>query len=63
MRFSIAVAAAFGSGCAAQAIKGFNYGSTFTNGAVKQQADFQAEFSQAQALQGAPGFTSARLCM
>ena len=41
--------------------RGFNYGATFTNNAPKQQADFQAEFTQAQGLVGAPGFNSARL--
>lgn len=46
---------------ASAAIKGFNYGSTFSNGAPKQQSDFEAEFSAAQKLAGAPGFTSARL--
>lgn len=46
---------------ASAATKGFNYGSTFTSGAAKQQADFEAEFSAAQKLAGAPGFTSARL--
>ncbi|KAK3398146.1 glycoside hydrolase superfamily [Sordaria brevicollis] len=45
------------------AYQGFNYGSTFTNGAAKQQADFEAEFRTARGLVGAPagGFTSARL--
>lgn len=46
---------------ASAAVKGFNYGSTFSNGAPKQQSDFEAEFSAAQKLAGAPGFTSARL--
>lgn len=45
------------------AYKGFNYGSTFTTGAAKQQSDFEAEFRTAQGLVGAPagGFRSARL--
>ena len=45
------------------AYQGFNYGSTFTTGAAKQQSDFEAEFRTAQGLVGAPagGFTSARL--
>ena len=45
------------------AYQGFNYGSTYTSGAVKQQADFEKEFRNAQGLVGAPagGFTSARL--
>ncbi|KAH8680925.1 glycoside hydrolase superfamily [Xylariales sp. PMI_506] len=46
---------------ASATIKGFNYGSTFTTGAAKQQSDFEAEFSAAQGLVGASGFTSARL--
>lgn len=46
---------------ASAATKGFNYGSTFTTGAAKQQSDFEAEFTAAQKLAGAPGFTSARL--
>lgn len=43
--------------------QGFNYGSTFTTGAAKLEADFEAEFKTAQSLIGAPGggFTSARL--
>jgi glucan endo-1,3-beta-D-glucosidase len=42
--------------------QGFNYGSTFTNGAAKAESDFEAEFKTAQALIGAPGvFNSARL--
>jgi hypothetical protein len=42
--------------------QGFNYGSTFTTGAAKQQSDFEAEFKNAQGLIGAPGvFSSARL--
>lgn len=43
------------------AVKGFNYGSTFTDGSAKQQADFENEFKTAQGLVGASGFTSARL--
>ncbi|KAH7630664.1 glycoside hydrolase superfamily [Sordaria sp. MPI-SDFR-AT-0083] len=45
------------------AYQGFNYGSSFTNGAAKQQSDFETEFRTAQGLVGAPagGFTSARL--
>ncbi|KAI6368346.1 hypothetical protein MCOR25_004643 [Pyricularia grisea] len=41
---------------------GFNYGSTFTTGAAKTQADFAKEFRSAASLSGAPqAFTSARL--
>jgi len=44
------------------AFQGFNYGATFSNGALKQQADFEAEFTTAASLQGTDGaFNSARL--
>lgn len=57
----MAFAATFSSAFAVY--QGFNYGSTFTNGAAKTEADFEAEFKNAQGLVGAPGggFTSARL--
>lgn len=55
----LAVAASLSS--ASAAYKGFNYGATFTNGFVKQQSDYEAEFNAARSLQGAPGYTSARL--
>ncbi|KAK3943800.1 GPI-anchored cell wall beta-1,3-endoglucanase [Diplogelasinospora grovesii] len=56
----VALAAALPSAMAAYA--GFNYGSTFTTGAAKEQSDFEAEFKTSQGLVGAPGvFTSARL--
>ncbi|KAL1844847.1 hypothetical protein VTK73DRAFT_1681 [Phialemonium thermophilum] len=57
----LALAATVSSALAA--FQGFNYGSTFTNGAAKAQSDFEAEFKTAQGLVGAPGggFTSARL--
>jgi glucan endo-1,3-beta-D-glucosidase len=41
--------------------KGFNYGNVFTDGTPKQQADFEAEFTRAQDLPNASGFSSARL--
>jgi len=41
--------------------KGFNYGSTLTNGTAKTQQNFEDEFNTAKGLVGAPGFTSARL--
>ena len=41
--------------------QGFNYGSAFTDGSPVQEADFEADFRTAQGLQGASGFTSARL--
>ncbi|KAI0014373.1 glycoside hydrolase family 17 protein [Xylariaceae sp. FL0662B] len=46
---------------ASAALKGFNYGSTFTNGAAKMQADYESEFTTAANLEGTSGFTSARL--
>jgi glucan endo-1,3-beta-D-glucosidase len=45
----------------ASAIKGFNYGSTFTTGAAKVQTDFEKEFTTAANLEGTEGWTSARL--
>ena len=45
----------------ASAIQGFNYGSTFTTGAAKQQSDFENEFTVAQNLVGTSGWSSARL--
>lgn len=56
----LALGALFSSVSAA-AIKGFNYGSSFTDGSPKGLSDFTAEFTTAQQLTGAPGFTSARL--
>jgi glucan endo-1,3-beta-D-glucosidase len=55
----LALAASLSSAFAA--FKGFNYGASFTTGAVKQQSDFELQFNAAKSLQGAPGFTSARL--
>ena len=56
----VALAAALAPALAAY--QGFNYGSTDSNGAAKQQADFENEFKIAQGLIGAPGtFNSARL--
>ncbi|KAI1360015.1 glycoside hydrolase superfamily [Xylaria arbuscula] len=40
---------------------GFNYGSTFTNGTPKTQADFEGEFTTAANLEGTKGWTGARL--
>lgn len=60
---ALAAFAATISSVSAAAYQGFNYGSTFTTGAAKQESDFEAEFKNAQNLVGAPGagFTSARL--
>lgn len=41
--------------------KGFNYGSTNVDGSLKQESDFQNEFTTAQNLVGTSGFNSARL--
>lgn len=41
--------------------KGFNYGSTLTDGSAKDQAYFESEFAAAKVLAGTTGFTSARL--
>jgi glucan endo-1,3-beta-D-glucosidase len=47
---------------AAAVFQGFNYGATFTDGSVKQQADFENEFNTAKNLAGTSGaFTSGRL--
>jgi len=40
------------STASAQTYRGFNYGSTFTNGSVKVQSDYQNEFFTAQNLVG-----------
>ncbi|KAI1386372.1 glycoside hydrolase family 17 protein [Hypoxylon trugodes] len=56
-----AVASILALASTASAIQGFNYGSTFTTGAAKQQADFESEFTTAQNLKGTAGWTSARL--
>jgi glucan endo-1,3-beta-D-glucosidase len=47
---------------AAQAVMGFNSGSTYNDGTIKTQADFETEFTTAANLEGAPGsFSSVRL--
>ena len=61
MRSSTFLALAASLTSATAAIKGFNYGASFTTGAVKQQSDYELAFNAAKSLQGAPGFTSARL--
>jgi glucan endo-1,3-beta-D-glucosidase len=58
----LAVAAALSSSVSATVYQGFNYGSTFTGGGAKKEADFEAEFTAAKNLVGTSGaFTSARL--
>ncbi|EMC91171.1 glycoside hydrolase family 17 protein [Baudoinia panamericana UAMH 10762] len=62
MRISIAIAATAAFTLAHAQYSGFNYGSTFTDGSAKQQADFEAEFTRSKNLQGTNGrLTSARL--
>lgn len=41
--------------------KGFNYGSTYTDGSAVPQSGYEAWFNAAKGLVGASGFTSARL--
>lgn len=60
MRSSI-ISAVFAAALAQAQIQGFNYGSTQTDGSIKDQAAFTAEFNAAKALVGTSGFTSARL--
>ncbi|KAF6820204.1 glucan 1,3-beta-glucosidase [Colletotrichum sojae] len=58
----LSLAALLSAVSTAQAFQGFNYGSTFTDGRAKTQADFEAEFRAAASLEGTKGaFTSARL--
>jgi glucan endo-1,3-beta-D-glucosidase len=61
MRFSLAFGVAAALATADAQIRGFNYGASFTTGAPKYQADFEAEFNAAKNLPGAGGFTSARI--
>ncbi|KAH7058701.1 ubiquitin 3 binding protein But2 C-terminal domain-containing protein [Macrophomina phaseolina] len=61
MRYSTLLGLAASLSTAAAQYKGFNYGASFTNGAAKQQADFENEFNLAKNLVGTSGFTSARL--
>ncbi|SPQ23748.1 c1b96934-75ae-45c2-b987-130c87a0a77d [Thermothielavioides terrestris] len=64
MRSTQCLAALTATISVAQAVyQGFNYGAFFQDQSPKTQADFEAEFTTAQHLVGAPagGFTSARL--
>lgn len=62
MRTSATYMALAAASPALSAYVGFNYGSTFTTGAVKVQSDFESEFKTAQGLVSAPEvFSSARL--
>ena len=54
--------ALFLAATARAAFQGFNYGNVFTDGQLKAQSDFEAEFKTAQGLQRTNGaFNSARL--
>jgi len=59
--FTLPSLLALSSSVSATVYKGFNYGSTFTDGTAKAQTDFEEEFNAAKNLVGASGFTSARL--
>lgn len=41
--------------------QGFNYGSTNSDGSIRDQQRFQDEFNTAKKLEGVSGFNSARL--
>jgi glucan endo-1,3-beta-D-glucosidase len=57
-----ATASLLATSATAAAIKGFNYGPTFTDGSYKSESDFQGEFTSAKNLVGpVHPFTSARL--
>ncbi|TEA20784.1 putative glucan endo-1,3-beta-glucosidase eglC [Colletotrichum sidae] len=59
---SLSLTALLCAASTASAFQGFNYGSTFTDGRVKTQTDFESEFKTAASLEGTNGaFTSARL--
>lgn len=56
------MALAVAASTASAAFQGFNYGNVFTDGRLKVQSDFEAEFEMAQKLKGTDGaFNSARL--
>ena len=57
----LTLAASLSVASAAGVLKGFNYGSTQSDGSAKSYQDFHDEFTTAQGLQNAPGFTAARL--
>lgn len=58
---SIAALAASVSAVSAQAIQGFNYGATNSDGSFKDQARYEAEFDVAKNLETTSGWNSARL--
>lgn len=59
--FARLVTSALAVSSASAVYTGFNYGDKLSDGSVKQQSDYEAEFSTAQNLVGASGFNSARL--
>jgi len=60
MRFAPILALAGQAVTTLAAVQGFNYGATFSDGTIKTQANYEAEFKSAQNLVG-HSFTSARL--
>jgi glucan endo-1,3-beta-D-glucosidase len=60
MLTNVAGLLALASAASAQ-VKGFNYGSMFSDDSAKLQADYESDFTTAQNLVGTSGFTSARL--
>lgn len=61
MRFNSIISLAATCSLVAAQYKGFNYGSTLTDGTPKAESVFEAEFKAAKALVGTSGFSSARL--
>ena len=62
MRAAACTLALAAASTASAAFQGFNYGNVFTDGRLKLQSDFEAEFKAAQGLEGTDGaFNSARL--
>ena len=58
---SLLALAASVTAVSAQAIQGFNYGATNSDGSFKDQARYEQEFDVAKNLETTSGWTSARL--
>ena len=58
---SIIALAAGVSAVSAQALQGFNYGATNSDGSIKDQQRYEDEFRVAKGLAGTAGWASARL--
>lgn len=58
---SIVALAAGVSAVSAQALQGFNYGATNSDGSIKNQQRYEDEFRVAKELVGTSGWASARL--